>query len=257
MITVIGIGTSWALDHSPKRMGDSSINIPHCSIKVIGLCRALRYIERMQSEPAPRITPLLPSAWDEVILDALGAFPRGLDFVLSRWKSGGVDARGMHVLGTLAHHPTLAKAFLTFNAHVAGASTLPARVRELAILRISWLRQAEYEFVQHVILGLRAGLTEEELERVQRGPDAPGWDPVDADLVRAVDELHAHARIEQATWDRLAVHFTTVQMMDLVFLIGCYDLLAMAFNTFETRLEPGVAPLDPAARARMFNSTHE
>jgi alkylhydroperoxidase family enzyme len=80
---------------------------------------------------------------------------------------------------------------------------------------------------------------------------------VDADLVRAVDELHAHARIEQATWDRLAVHFTTVQMMDLVFLIGCYDLLAMAFNTFETRLEPGVAPLDPAARARMFNSTHE
>ncbi len=173
--------------------------------------------------------------------------------MLSRWKAGGVDARGMHVLGTFAHHPALAKAFLTFNAHVAGASTLAVRVRELVILRISWLRQSEYEFVQHVILGLRAGLTQEEVERVQRGPDAPGWSPVDADLLRATDELNAQARIEQATWDRLAAHFNTAQLMDLVFLIGCYEVLAMAIRTFQTQLEPGVAPLDPAARKRMLD----
>jgi 4-carboxymuconolactone decarboxylase len=207
----------------------------------------------MQSESAPRITPLLPPDWDKGILDALGAFPRGLNFVLSRWKDGGVDARGMHVLGTLAHHPALAKAFLTFNAHVAGESTLSVRVRELVILRISWQRKAEYEFVQHVILGRRAGLTDEEIERVQRGPDALGWDPLDADLVRATDELHVHARIQQPTWDRLAAHFNTAQLMDLVFLIGCYDVLAMAIQTFQSQLEPGVAPLDPATRARMFD----
>ena len=209
----------------------------------------------MPSDPAPRIEPILPSAWDEVILDALGAFPRGLEFVLSRWKSGGVDARGMHVLGTLAHHPSLAKAFLTFNAHVAGASTLSARVRELAILRISWLRRSEYEFVQHVILGLRAGLTVEEIARVQQGPDASGWDPLEADLLRATDELDAHARVEQSTWNRLSAHLSTLQLMDLVFLIGCYDVLAMALGAFQSQLEPGVAPLSPEVRARMFNDT--
>jgi 4-carboxymuconolactone decarboxylase len=207
----------------------------------------------MQSESAPRIQPILPSEWDDVILDALGAFPRGLEFVLSRWKAGGVDARGMNMLGTMARHPPLAKAFLTFNAHVAGPSTLTVRVRELVILRISWLRQADYEFVQHLILGRRAGLTDEELERIQRGPDAAGWDPVDADLLRAADELQAHACIQQSTWDRLATHFDTTQMMDLVFVIGCYELLAMAIKTFATELEPGVAPLDPAVRARMYN----
>jgi len=211
----------------------------------------------MPSELAPRIDPLLPSSWDEIILDALGAFPRGLEFVLSRWKDGGVDARGMHVLGTLAHHPSLAKAFLTFNAHVAGASTLSARVRELAILRISWVRQSEYEFVQHVILGLRAGLTAEEIARVRQGPDAPGWDPLEADLLRAADELHARARIEQRTWTRLAAHLSTAQLMDLVFLIGCYDVLAMALGAFQSQLEPGVAPLSPEVRAQMFNETPE
>jgi 4-carboxymuconolactone decarboxylase len=205
----------------------------------------------MHDESTPRITPLLPSDWDEGILDALGAFPRGLEFVLSRWKAGGVDARGMHVLGTFARHPALAKAFLTFNDHVGGASTLSARVRELAILRISWLRHAEYEFVQHVILGKRAGLSAEEVERLQQGADAPGWEPVDADILRATEELHTHSRILPGTWDRLGARFDTAQLMDLVFLVGCYDVLAMALQSFQTQLEPGVAPLDPAVRARM------
>jgi 4-carboxymuconolactone decarboxylase len=208
----------------------------------------------MHSE-TPRIEPILPPAWDAVVLDALGAFPRGLEFVLSRWRDGGVDARGMNTLGTFAHHPQLAKAFLTFNAHVSGASTLSGRVRELLILRISWLRQAEYEFVQHVILGLRAGLTKEEVDRVQSGADAPGWDPLDGELLRAADELHAHACIQPPTWARLAVHFNTQQMMDLVFLVGCYDVLAMAMKSFQTQLEPGVATLDPQVKARMYNTT--
>jgi 4-carboxymuconolactone decarboxylase len=141
---------------------------------------------------------------------------------------------------------------MTFNAYVAGASTLSVRVRELAILRISWLRRAEYEFVQHVILALGAGLTETELERVQRGPDVPGWDPVEADLVRAVDELYSDARIGHATWARLTRRFDSAQIMDLIFLVGCYDMLGMAIKSFEVQLEPGVAPLDPAVRKRML-----
>jgi len=207
---------------------------------------------RMKNESAPRIAPLLPSAWDEGILDALGAFPQGLEFVLSRWKAGGVDARGMHVLGVMALHPPLAKDFLTFNAHVAGASTLSVRVRELAILRISWLRRGEYEFVQHVILGLRAGLSAAEIERVQLGPDAAGWDPADADLLRAVDELNADACIGDATWERLGRRFDIAQKLDLVFLVGCYEVLAMAIKSFRIQLEPGVAPLDAAVMARMY-----
>jgi 4-carboxymuconolactone decarboxylase len=209
----------------------------------------------MQNEPKPRIAPLPPPAWNDVALDALGAFPKSLEFVLSRWRDGGVDARGMHVLGTLAHHPPLAKAFMTLNAHVAGASTLSTRVRELAILRICWLRRAEYEFVQHLILGKRAGLTDSEIECVQRGPDAVGWDSTEADIVRAVDDLYADARIADATWERLKAHLSSVQIMDLIFLVGCYDMLAMAMNSFNVQLEPGVAPLDPAVRARMFART--
>lgn len=209
----------------------------------------------MQSEEAPRTTPLLPPDWDGEVLDALGAFPSGLTFVLSRWEEGGEDARGMHTLGFLAHYPALAKAFLTLNKHVAADSTLSARERELLILRISWLRQSEYEYVQHVILGRRAGLTEDELGLIQAGPDAPGWSTEDAELIRVADDLYSHARIANDTWARLSTRFSSQQIMDMIFLVGCYEVLAMAIKSFDIPLEPGVAGLDAETRARMFSAS--
>lgn len=203
----------------------------------------------MQNDSIPRIPPLLPPEWDATALDALGAFPHGKAFVLSQWPSG--VPRGMHGLGAMVRHPVLTKAFLTFNNHIATTSMLSKRIRELLILRIGWLCRSEYEFAQHLVLGRSAGLTDAEIERVQLGPDAPGWEPEDADVIRAVDELYADARIHDGTWARLAKRFDTQELLDLLFTVGCYDVLAMVFNTCGLPLEKGVAGLDPGSRARM------
>jgi 4-carboxymuconolactone decarboxylase len=205
------------------------------------------------TEAAPRITPVLPPEWDSVALDALSVFPSGRDFVASRFPTGG--AQGMNGLGAMLRHPALAKAFLTFNNHIATASTVSKRVREILILRIGWLRRSEYEFIQHLVLGRRAGLTDEELERIPLGPDAPGWSQEDADLLRAVDELHTDAFIQDATWARLSAKFDTAQLLDIIFAVGCYGMLAMVFNTARVAVEPGLDPLPPALRARMFAQT--
>ena len=202
------------------------------------------------SQLPPRVSPLLPPEWDAVVQDAIGAFPSARDFVLSRYQSD--DARGVNGVGIILRHPALAKAFLAFNNHVAKASSLSNRVRELLILRVSWVRRSEYEFVQHVVLGRRAGLNEADIERLQSGPDAPGWEPGDAELVRAVDELLTDARIGDATWARLTAHFNTTELMDIVFAVGCYEILAMAFKTFGAQLESGVEPLEQMVRERMY-----
>ncbi|HMK84489.1 MAG TPA: carboxymuconolactone decarboxylase family protein [Steroidobacteraceae bacterium] len=204
----------------------------------------------MSDESTPRIAPVLPPDWEGAVLEAVSAFPSGRDFVLSRYQIG--EARGMNGLGAMLRHPPLAKAFLTFNNHISIASTLPRRVSELVILRIGWLRCSEYEFAHHLVLGARAGLSEAELARVQLGPDAPGWDPLDAEVIRAVDELHADAFIKDATYDRLCSHFSTEQLLDLVFTVGCYEVVSMAFKTFRVQLEAGAAPIDPAVRKRMY-----
>jgi 4-carboxymuconolactone decarboxylase len=194
----------------------------------------------MSNATPPRLAPILPSDWDATITEALGGFPQARDFVRSRWQAGERSIRGMHGIGMLAHHPALAKAFLTFNAHVARTPSLTARMRELVILRISWLRRSEYEFIQHVVIARSVGLTDADIDRIEAGPDAPGWDPDDADILRAVDELHSQARIGDESFARLSARFDTAQLLDLVFAVGCYEIMAMAFNTFDMQLEPGV-----------------
>ncbi len=202
---------------------------------------------------SPRISPIYPPDWDADVYDALSVIPHARDNVLATFKPGTPGILGTNLLCTQLRHPALAKAFLAFNAHHFYASTLEARVREILILRIGWLLRAEYEYIAHVSLGKKAGLSDAELANIQRGPDAPGWDPLDADLLRAVDELHEEARIGDSTYTRLSVHFDARQLLDLVAIVGCYGMLAMVLNTFRVQLEPGAEPLDPASRARMAN----
>ena len=155
-------------------------------------------------------------------------------------RERGSDAPLLNIFATLAHHPALMKRWLVFGNHVLAKSTLPARERELVILRIGWLCRAEYEFGQHTVIGKQTGLSSEEIERVTQGPDAAGWSPLDALLLRAVDELHGDAFVKDATWKALSKHLSTEQLLDLVFAVGQYNLVSMALNTLGVQLDDGV-----------------
>ena len=64
-----------------------------------------------------------------------------------------------------------------------------------------------------------------------------GWDPLEAALLRAVDELLADAVVSDATWATLAEHLDTQQLMDVVFTVGAYEIVAMAFKSFGVELD--------------------
>jgi 4-carboxymuconolactone decarboxylase len=146
----------------------------------------------------------------------------------------------VNIFGTLANHPKLFKRWLVFANHVLFKSTLPPRDREILILRTGWQCRAEYEWGQHVIIGRAVGLSDEEIRRITLGPDAPGWDPFDAALLRAADELHDDHVIGDETWRALGERYSVQQLMDLVFAVGNYTLVSMALNSFGVQLDPGV-----------------
>src|SRR5262249_19667426 len=117
---------------------------------------------------------------------------------------------------------------------------LPARERELLILRIGWLCQAEYEWGQHVRIGLQSGLTDEEIHRIKAGPEATGWSERDQWLLKATDELHKDAHVSDATWQGLGKNYDTKQLIDMVFPVGQYNLVSMALNTLGVQLDEGL-----------------
>jgi AhpD family alkylhydroperoxidase len=191
-------------------------------------------------EDQPRLTPLPPKRWPVEMREALAALrPPNPRHPLPGMRDD--RPKGLNVLGVLAHHPALAHAFHTFNGHVLFATTLEPRERELLVLRVAAVRGAEYEWAQHVVQGLDAGLTDDEIERVAAGADAPGWSSRDAALLRAVDELIADARIGDATWAALGEAYDDRQRMDVVFTVGAYEVLAMALRTFGVELDDDLA----------------
>jgi alkylhydroperoxidase family enzyme len=192
----------------------------------------IRVIDKNQQEivrlSEPRIYPQKESEWDEDARKLIEGF--------KKISKGPVT----NIMATLANYSKLYNRWRVFGNHVLFKSSLPPRDREILILRIGWLCQAEYEWGQHVIIGKQAGLSEEEIIQIIEGPNAKGWDTFDATLLRAVDELYIDSFITDATWQRLAVKYNKHQLIDLVFTVGQYNLVSMALNTLGVQLEDGI-----------------
>jgi 4-carboxymuconolactone decarboxylase len=174
--------------------------------------------------PKPRIDPLPESEWSDEVRELLPKSPDG-------------KLRPLNIFTTLARYPKLLKRWQVFGNHVLAKSTLPARERELVILRTGHLCKSGYEFHQHTRIGLAAGLTSDEIAKLQRA--ASEWTGKDAVLIRATDELHADQFISEVTWKELAQSWNQQQLMDLVFAIGQYTLVSMALNSFGVQIEEG------------------
>ncbi len=172
-----------------------------------------------------RLTPLPAEQWDDEVQLALkGMLPR------ARQNPEGAGT----ALATLVRHPDLTKAYLGFNVYLLFRSTLPARLREVAVLRIAHRRECAYEWAHHVEMAKAEGLTDADIEAI-RGGDAN--DDLDRLIVRATDELEDKSNLTDETWAALGAHLTERQRMDFVFTVGAYGMLAMAFNTFGVQLE--------------------
>src|SRR4051794_1132630 len=176
-----------------------------------------------------RLEPLPPGSWPAEMREALAPLappvPRSAD-----------APKAMNLLGTFARHPALTKAYHQFVAHLLYRTTLTLRQRELLILRVAAVRGADYEWGQHVVLALEVGLTREEIAAVRDGADQSRWDPTEAALLAATDQLVTDAQISDETWSALAAELTDQQLLDVVFTVGAYDLLAMALHAFRVQI---------------------
>jgi alkylhydroperoxidase family enzyme len=116
--------------------------------------------------------------------------------------------------------------------------SIDPRLRELLILRVAWRTRSPYEWLQHVRLGKQLGVTAEQVDAIAGRSSAAPWMPLEADLLAATDQLIDNYVIDDATWARLAEHLDKRQLMEVVFVVGSYTCLAMAFNSLRLQLDP-------------------
>jgi AhpD family alkylhydroperoxidase len=187
--------------------------------------------------PVPRIPPGGP--------DEIGR----VNWAIARLLGVATGGPPPHVFTTLARHRRIFRPWLRFAGRLMPGGTLPRAESELVILRVARVTGSEYEWAQHVKLGRTAGLSDEEIERVRLGAEAPGWKPRQALLLRAVDELHDHDRIGDALWAELAREYGETELIELCLLIGHYIMLAMTLNSLGVQVEAQPSADAPVSRA--------
>lgn len=182
---------------------------------------------------SPRIEPVPATGNEEWVQDLIDKSMTGV---------GGAE----NLFRTVANYPGLFRRYLTFADKLFGGK-LSARTRELVILRVAILCDSAYEWGQHVRVGRDIGLSDEEIDRVALGPDAPGWSEQDRVLLTAVDQIATDRTVDDATWSALSSFLDAVRLIELTFLTGHYVMLAGVIGTLQIEGEPGLAELPERA----------
>ncbi len=179
----------------------------------------------------PRIPPLDPAEMthDQHVASQLGA-----------------DA----VIRVLARHPDLLNAFQPLGGLLLFHGKLAPRLRELAILRQALRSDAPYEWANHVPAALGSGATVEEIEAL--GNPRAEWSVEDGAALRAVDELCDHCFISDATWTALSESLPVDHVIELIFCVGFYRMMAGFVNSVGVPLREGQPAL---GRAPQFHRT--
>jgi alkylhydroperoxidase family enzyme len=177
----------------------------------------------MSDPKTPRIPPMSAGEWDDFLQRLLQASPGGVDHPLN-------------IFTTLGRSPDVFRRWIGFgSALLQGA--IPARQRELVILRVAHLDESEYEWTQHVPMALEAGVTKEEIEALRRSSDRYEWPHEDEVLLRVADELDFLGFLEDKTWEDAHQVLGDAGMIELLMLIGQYQMVAMILRTIRIQLE--------------------
>ena len=158
-----------------------------------------------------------------------------------------LEGTGLAITRTFARYPQLAEPRGHGPDYVNQQSKLNPRYREMLILRTGWDAQSEYEWAQHTGSVGRAREKGLDPALIAAGPSAPGWDPFEAVLLTAADELYRESSISDRTWNALAARFDSTMIMNALITASNYRMVSMALNTLGVQIDPGEEKL-PAAK---------
>ena len=181
---------------------------------------------------APRIPPLPEAQWTDEHRAIVATY--------------GPEVRIGNAFRTLLNVPALVEAVMPFLIYITSDSTLSARHRELLILRTAWLSQNAYLWADHAPVARTAGVTPADRHRIAEGPDATGWDPFEATLLRLADELFRNSSVSDATWSALDARYDLYHMVDAIRTVNGFTLLSMLFNSMGVQPDDGATARFPA-----------
>jgi AhpD family alkylhydroperoxidase len=148
----------------------------------------------------------------------------------------------LNVFKLVAHAETSFRPFLRYGGSILGRQLLSPKLRELAILRVAKLADAEYEWVQHVPIARQAGASDEQIAALERGDAAAAcFDETERLLLAFTADVVGTGRPPRERFDALAARLSSRELVELVLAIGFYLAIGKLMTAFEIDLDPPAA----------------
>jgi alkylhydroperoxidase family enzyme len=146
----------------------------------------------------------------------------------------------------LANHPDLVRHVYGLLTMLSSRNKLPARLRELVILRLAWVSGSEYAWFQHYRIATQAGITPEEIVAVRDWRTADRFAAAERAVLAAADDTLEQGRISDAVWTQCerALREPAV-LVELVVAIGNWTMFSQLLQSLRVPLEPGAASWPP------------
>ena len=148
-------------------------------------------------------------------------------------------ARNLNLYRVLAHSPRAARSLNTLARFIRDGSRLDPRLRELAILQISYLTRSAWGYSHHVRIGREVGLSDDEIRAVADETEGrqTALEPLAKTVLRAAREMTLARAVSDETFAALRRGLDNERLTDLVVTISFYNGLVRLLATMQVDVE--------------------
>lgn len=133
--------------------------------------------------------------------------------------------------------PTMAEALIDFNDAVRYKISLSDSLRQLVILRVGHLCEADYAIHQHNRISREIGMSEELIAAPEIGASAPGLDETQRLALCLTDDLVKDLKASDRNLAEAIKVFGENGLNEIIMLVGCYVLACMLLRTWGVDIE--------------------
>ena len=145
-------------------------------------------------------------------------------------------------LRAVLHNPELASPWQELGALVRYGTTIPARLKEIAILVTARRWNADLEWQIHEEAARTAGVPDAVIEAIRDAVAPTFTDPAEGEVYEFVRALQETGRVPDAAYQDVLTRHGTIGVVELTALVGYYTMVAMTLNAHEIALPQGMSP---------------
>jgi len=150
-----------------------------------------------------------------------------------------------NIFKAVGNCPKIGRNFIELGNSLLNPEFIDPKLRELVILRVGNLLQSDYEFTHHARIGIKAGLTKDQLKELSTWKSSDKFSEIERAVLQYTDEVTLNVKVSDSTFANLRRYFDDPGIVKLTTIIGYYGMVSRILVALQIELEPWVKPFIP------------